>query len=125
MTGLLIAAIVLTAAFLQSLSGFGFAIVVMPVLTLILGLQTAAPLVSLTALTVYTINVTRFRRAIHAGEVLRLGLASALGVPVGIWVLAAAPVCPVFSRTARDVVDPFTQVGLPCRVPRRLPGRGL
>jgi uncharacterized membrane protein YfcA len=88
MTGLLIAAIVLAAAFLQSLSGFGFAIVVMPVLTLILGLQTAAPLVSLTALTVYTINVTRFRRAIHLGEVLRLGLASALGVPMGIWVLS-------------------------------------
>ncbi len=88
MTGLLIAAIVLAAAFLQSLSGFGFAIVVMPVLTLILGLQTSAPLVSLTALTVYTINVTRFRRAIHAGEVLRLGLASALGVPMGIWVLS-------------------------------------
>ncbi len=88
MTGLLIAAIVLAAAFLQSLSGFGFAIVVMPVLTLILGLQTAAPLVSLTALTVYAINVTRFRRAIQAGEVLRLGLASALGVPMGIWVLS-------------------------------------
>ena len=88
MTGLLIAAIVLAAAFVQSLSGFGFAIVVMPVLTLILGLQTAAPLVSLTALTVYTINVTRFRRAIQAGEVLRLGLASALGVPMGIWVLS-------------------------------------
>lgn len=88
MTGLLIAAIALAAAFLQSLSGFGFAIVVMPLLTLILGLPTAAPLVSLTALTVYTINVTRLRRAIRPGEVLRLGLASALGVPMGIWVLS-------------------------------------
>jgi uncharacterized membrane protein YfcA len=88
-TGLLIAAIVLGAAFLQSLSGFGFAIVVMPLLTLVLGLQIAAPLVSLTALTVYTINVTRFRRAVDAGELLRLGLASALGVPVGIWVLSS------------------------------------
>lgn len=88
MTGLLIAAIVLAAAFLQSLSGFGFALLVMPLLTLVLGVQTAAPLVALAALTVYTVNVTRFRQAINAGEVLRLGLASALGVPMGIWVLA-------------------------------------
>jgi uncharacterized membrane protein YfcA len=89
MTGLLIATIVLVAAFLQSLSGFGFAIVLMPLLTLMLGLQTAAPLVSLTALTVYVINVTRFRRSIRTGELLRLGLASALGVPIGIWVLSS------------------------------------
>jgi hypothetical protein len=88
MTPWLIAALVFLASFLQSLSGFGFAIVVMPVLTLMLGLQTAAPLVALTALTVYVINVTRFRRAINGGEVLRLGLASALGVPIGIWALA-------------------------------------
>jgi uncharacterized membrane protein YfcA len=89
MTGLVIAALVFAAAVLQSLSGFGFAIVVMPLLTLLLGLQTAAPLVALTALTVYTINAARFRRAINAGEVLRLGLASALGVPIGIWVLSS------------------------------------
>ena len=88
MTGLLIAAIVLAAAFVQSLSGFGFAIVVMPLLTLLLGLPTAAPLVAVTALTVYAINVARFRQAINAGEVLRLGLASALGVPMGIWILS-------------------------------------
>lgn len=88
MTGLSIAAIVLVAAFLQSLSGFGFAIVVMPMLTLMLGLRTAAPLVALTALMVYAINVSRFRRAINAGEVLRLGLASALGVPIGVWTVS-------------------------------------
>lgn len=90
MTGLLIAAIVLAAAFVQSLSGFGFALVVMPLLTLLLGIRTAAPLVAVTALTVYIINVARFRRAINGGEVLRLGLASALGVPMGIWIVSNA-----------------------------------
>ncbi len=60
----------------------------MPILTLMLGLPTAAPLVALTALTVYVINVARFRRAINSGEVMRLGLASALGVPLGIWILS-------------------------------------
>ena len=88
MIGLGIAVLVFAASFLQSLSGFGFAIVIMPLLTLALGLPTAAPLVALTALTVYVINVARFRRAINGGIVLRLGLASALGVPIGIWLLS-------------------------------------
>ncbi len=81
-------AVVFAAALLQSLSGFGFALILMPVLTLTLSLDVAAPAVALVALTVYIINVARHRRSINLGEVLRLGLASALGVPIGIWVLA-------------------------------------
>jgi uncharacterized membrane protein YfcA len=90
MTIILIVAVVFSAAFLQSLSGFGFAIIIMPLLTLALGLQTAAPLVALAGLTVYAINFFRYCRAINLGEVLRLGIASALGVPVGLWVLSNA-----------------------------------
>lgn len=88
MTPFLIAIVVFVAAFLQSLSGFGFAVIIMPLITLMVGLQTAAPLVATIALTVYTINVIRFRHAINRDEVLRLAAASAFGVPVGIWVLA-------------------------------------
>jgi uncharacterized membrane protein YfcA len=89
MTGLFIVAIVFFAAFMQSLSGFGFAVLIMPLMTLLLGLQTAAPMVALAGLTVYTINLVRYRRAINILEVLRLGAASALGVPVGIWILSS------------------------------------
>jgi uncharacterized membrane protein YfcA len=89
MTGVLIAALVLFAAFVQSLSGFGFAVVIMPLVTLMLGLRTAAPLVAAIALTVYAINVLRFRHAINLAEVLRLAAASALGIPVGIWILSS------------------------------------
>jgi uncharacterized membrane protein YfcA len=88
--GLLIAAIVLGAAFAQSLTGFGFALIMMPLVTVILGVRIAAPVVALAALTVYTINLIRYRREINLPEVLRLGLASAAGVPVGIWVLSNA-----------------------------------
>jgi uncharacterized membrane protein YfcA len=90
MPAILIVVIVFVAAFAQSLTGFGFALVVMPLLTIALGIRTAAPMVALAALTVYTINLIRYRRAINVPEVLRLGLASAAGVPVGIWVLSAA-----------------------------------
>ena len=88
MPGLLISLIVLAAAFAQSLTGFGFALITMPLVTVVLGVRTAAPVVALAALTVYTVNLVRYRRAINVREVLRLGVASAAGIPVGIWVLA-------------------------------------
>jgi hypothetical protein len=90
MTVALVVIIVFAASFVQTLSGFGFALMVMPLITLVLGLRVAAPLVALTGLTLYTINLLRHRRAFNLKEVLPMGLASALGVPVGIWVLASA-----------------------------------
>jgi uncharacterized membrane protein YfcA len=87
MTIVWIVVIVFLASLVQSLSGFGFALTVMPLFTFIVGLQTAAPTVALTALIVYSINLVRYRRAIEVREVLRLGIASAFGVPLGIWVL--------------------------------------
>lgn len=87
MTMILVAVIVFLAAFLQTLSGFGFALIVMPLITIVLGLRTAAPLVALAGLTLYTINLIRYRQAVNIREVLRLGAASALGIPVGIWAL--------------------------------------
>ena len=88
MPGLLIALIVLVAAFAQSLTGFGFALIMMPLVTLLLGVRTAAPVVALSALTVYSVNLVRYRRSINVPAVLRLGIASAAGVPVGIWLLS-------------------------------------
>jgi uncharacterized membrane protein YfcA len=90
MPGLLIALVVLAAAFAQSLTGFGFALIVMPLVTMLLGVRTAAPVVALAGVTVYAINLARYRRAINVPEVLRLAVASAVGVPLGIWVLSNA-----------------------------------
>jgi len=83
-----LAVMVFFVALLQSLSGFGFALIVMPLTTLAIGLRTAAPLVALEGLTLYAVNLVRYRRAINVGEVLRLGVASAPGVLVGIWALS-------------------------------------
>jgi uncharacterized membrane protein YfcA len=87
MTTLLVALMVFAAVFMQTLSGFGFALMLMPLTTLLLGLRTAAPLVALLGLTAYTINIIRYRRAVNIPELLRLGAACALGVPFGIWAL--------------------------------------
>lgn len=82
--------IVFLAALVQTISGFGFSLLVMPLVTMLLGLQTAAPLVALAGLTLYTINLFRYRRAVNAAEVARLGAASVLGVPAGVWALVHA-----------------------------------
>jgi len=88
MTAIVIVAIVFAAAVIQCLSGFGFAAIIMPLITLVLGLQTAAPLVALAGLSVYTINLVRYRRGLDRDKIVRLTVASALGVPVGIWMLS-------------------------------------
>ena len=75
-----IVTIVFVAAVMQSLTGFGFALVVMPLVTLIVDLRTAAPLIALAGLTAYTVNLVRFRGSVNLGEVARLGIASALGL---------------------------------------------
>ena len=84
----LVVTIVFFAAFVQTLSGFGFALISMPLITIMMSLQTAAPLVALTGLTLCTINLIRYRRAVNIREVLRLAAASALGIPIGLWVLS-------------------------------------
>jgi uncharacterized membrane protein YfcA len=88
MTFVATVAVIFVAAVLQSLSGFGFALIVMPVLTLVVGLHAAAPTVALVALILYIINVLRYRRSIDVRELSRLALASAIGVPIGVWTLA-------------------------------------
>jgi len=91
MTFILLAIIVFLASLMQTLSGFGFALVVMPLLTLTLGLPTAVPLVSLIALTLYAVNLLRYRQSLNLNELKRLALAAALGVPIGLWVVASVP----------------------------------
>jgi len=86
---LLLALVIFAAAFLQYTSGFGFALVAMPLCTLLFGVRTAAPLVALAGVTVQIINVVRFRRDVNWREFLKLALTAALGVPIGVWGLSA------------------------------------
>jgi uncharacterized membrane protein YfcA len=89
---LLFVGAIFASAFLQAISGFGFALLAMPLVTLLLGLEVARPLVAAAALILYIANSWRLRRHINRAEWLRLAAAAALGVPFGFWLLAAAPV---------------------------------
>ncbi|MEW5718093.1 MAG: sulfite exporter TauE/SafE family protein, partial [Chloroflexota bacterium] len=84
---LVLIAIVFFAAFEQTISGFGFSLITMPLVSLVLGIQTAAPLVAVTALTLYVVNFARHREAVVVPEVLRLGIPLVFGIPIGIWLL--------------------------------------
>ena len=84
---ILIPLIVFFASAIQSLAGFGFALSVMPLAVVAIGLKTAVPLIALVSFSLNTINMLRFREAIKLREALQLILASALGVPVGVWAL--------------------------------------
>lgn len=84
---LLFVILVFFSAFQQTLSGFGFALILMPIATIIFGLHTASSLVALVAITLYTINLFRYKNALNVMQFLRLGIAAAIGVPIGVWAL--------------------------------------
>ncbi|MBK9232190.1 MAG: TSUP family transporter [Anaerolineae bacterium] len=96
MTTILFAVIVLFAALLQTISGFGFALLAMPLATLafsvaapgVMGVRIAAPLVAMTGFTLYAVNLLRYRQALQWHAVNRLALAAACGIPLGIWMVA-------------------------------------
>jgi hypothetical protein len=81
--------IVFVAIFTQSLTGFGLALVSMPLLTAVLGVQTAAPMVALFGLVAEVILLLYYRAAVNVQVIWRLILASLIGVPVGILVIGA------------------------------------
>ncbi len=88
---LVLTAAMFAAAFLQATSGFGFALLAMPLITLALGLELAGPVVAGAALFLYIANTLRLRRHVNGPEWLRLGAAGLLGVPLGFWLSAAVP----------------------------------
>lgn len=75
------------AAALQSLSGFGFALILMPMAVMLLGLRTATPLVALFGFTLYVVNISRQIRHVRWQDLLPLALGGVLGVPVGVYAL--------------------------------------
>lgn len=82
---------VLVAALLQTAAGFGFALLIMPLAVLLLGVRTAAPLVALVGFTLYAVNLLRYRGDLNRSTLARLALPAALGIPVGVWALGNLP----------------------------------
>lgn len=89
---LLIAALILfVSALLQSTIGFGSALVAMPLLSPLLGIQTAAAIVGLVNIAFSIVIVIIDRQQINWRQSWRLILAALTGVPFGLLLLRNVP----------------------------------
>ncbi|MEZ5892538.1 MAG: sulfite exporter TauE/SafE family protein [Parvularculaceae bacterium] len=86
-----IIAVILLAALLQGAVGFGFGLVAMPLLALLMDAPSAAALAALCAAVMSAVMLIQNRKGVHFGEALGLILAAAAGIPAGVFVLAHAP----------------------------------
>lgn len=81
-------AIVLVIIFLavvtQSISGFGSALIAMALLPAVIGLQAAAPLVALVAITLEAVLLYRYRKAVQISVIRDVVIASLVGIPIGV-----------------------------------------
>lgn len=79
------------ATLIRSAFGFGEALVAVPLLALFLPLQVAAPLAVLVSISIAAIVVTQDWRYIHMRSAGWLLFATALGIPLGLYMLTRSP----------------------------------
>ncbi|MFH1022704.1 MAG: sulfite exporter TauE/SafE family protein [Planctomycetota bacterium] len=96
MMPLWIGLIFFAAAFVQGLSGFGSALVAMPLLLPLLGSKGAAPLMALVAMPMQVILLVRYRRSLSLEAVWRLVVASVVMIPAGVFLAGVVPERVVF-----------------------------
>lgn len=79
--------IIAAATSVRAVFGFGDALIAMPLLTLTIGLRTAAPLMALVSGTVAVIILFATWRSVHLESTWRLVVSAICGVPIGIYFL--------------------------------------
>ncbi len=79
--------IIVTAAFLHSLVGFGFALFSMPLLVGFLPVDQAAALVAMVGISLRLLLLIRYRRALILRDIWPLIAAAAVGIPLGVLLL--------------------------------------
>jgi len=84
---MLVALIIFLAVFIQSSVGFGLALVSMPLLVPLLGIQTASPLVALVSMIAELIILFRYRHALNLRALAPLTIAAVIGIPIGVLAL--------------------------------------
>ena len=90
-TTLLVLAITFLATLFRSAFGFGEALVAVPLLALLIPVKEAVPLATLVSITVALVVVIQDWRKIHVRSAWILVLSTMAGIPLGLWMLVAAP----------------------------------
>jgi uncharacterized protein len=83
--------IIFAASFFSTVSGFGFALVAMPVLTLVMSVKAAVIFVLLLNLVLRAITMYRVREGYDKATVILTTLGSVVGMLPGSWVLKVLP----------------------------------
>lgn len=86
-----ILSIIFLATFTRSALGFGDALIAMPLLALVLDMQTATPLVAFGASTIAITILLKQWRSVDIKAAWRLILSSLIGIPFGLLLLKTAP----------------------------------
>jgi hypothetical protein len=80
-------AVLLAAACLQGFTGFGYSLMSLPLLALLMPVRTAVPLLSVTSIFLNLLVFLRARRSADPRRIMPLIIAGTLSVPLGVWVL--------------------------------------
>ncbi|MCB0156421.1 MAG: sulfite exporter TauE/SafE family protein [Anaerolineae bacterium] len=83
--------ILFVATLIRSTFGFGDALIAMPLLALLIGIQSATPLVAFISTTIAATIVWSSWREVDLRAAWRLILSSLIGIPFGLYILTAAP----------------------------------
>lgn len=81
-----IVAVCFCAVLIQSMAGFGSAMLAMGILTPLVGLEVSGPLVALVALTLEAGMLVTLRSKLSVAELAPLILGSFVAIPIGVWV---------------------------------------
>jgi uncharacterized membrane protein YfcA len=79
------------ACLVKATLGFGEALIAMPLLTLLIGVQMASPLTALVMSTLTLVMLLRSWQQVDLRSAWRVSLAAVIGVPIGVWGLRALP----------------------------------
>lgn len=95
MTALVIAAIFALGAMVQTMAGFGSALVIMPMLTFFIGIESAATVMAIAGCAVTVAVLFENRKGLRWAEAGWLLVGSCIGIPLGTIALKALPAAPV------------------------------
>ena len=82
--------IILFASFVQGFSGFGFALVSIPLLSILIDIKEAVPLAALCGFVINIFLVIELKNHIRLFELKNLLIGSVIGIPIGTYFLSEA-----------------------------------
>lgn len=112
-------AVLFLATFIRSAFGFGEALVAVPLLALVMPVETAAPVAALVSVTVAALVLAQDWRDVHPRSAGRLVLWTLPGIPLGLMLLTMAP-GPVVKSVLAIVIIAFSAHALLGRRRREL-----